>query len=344
MIAFLVLAGLASYTLTPIVRRWALRRGLVDTPNERTLHVGSVPRAGGIAFVLPFLVLLVFAWAVWDAIDKLAFGLLVGAGGVAIVAFLDDLRPRSAWLRLALWAPLLVASLAVYGGLPELNLGFATLRWGTLGSVLALIGGLWLVTLYNFMDGINGLAAGQAVFVAGAAVVLMALTGGPESDPTLLGALALTVAGFLVWNWRPGYIFMGDVGSAFLGATFAVFSLHTETTGPRQLPMLTWHILLMPFLVDATFTLIRRVVTGRQWRKPHREHAYQLAVLAGHSHARVASAVFALDVVLFGFAWWSVRHPTHLLACALGAFALVAVCWFATVRAWPARPETDLPG
>ena len=330
--------GLAALALTPIVRRLCLRWGLVDIANERSLHEGRVPRAGGIAFVLPFLVAVAVGWLAGDIPRCLAFGFLFGAGGVATVAFSDDVRPRSTWLRLALWSPPLLATLAAFGWMHSMDLGFMRLEWGFAGSLVALTGGIWLVTLYNFMDGINGLAAGQAVIVAGGAAGFLWLAGDPVSA-TVAASLASASAGFLVWNWWPRTVFMGDVGSTFLGATFAVLSLHTERGG--LLPMLTWHILLMPFLVDATFTLIRRVATGRQWRRAHRDHAYQRAVLAGYSHAQVACAIFALDVVLLGIAWWSVHRPTHLLACALGAFALTAACWFATALAWPAPPDPD---
>lgn len=330
--------GISSFLLTPLARRLALRIGLTDSPNERTLHTGEVARGAGVAFVIPFLAAVALAWS-WEHIPgRLAFGLLVGAGGVSAVAFSDDLRPKPPLLRLALWCPPLLATLLAYGGLPTLDLGFTRLPWGPAGTVLALIGGLWLVTLYNFMDGIHGLAAGQAVVTAAAGAALLGLDGANPAS-TLCACLAAGAAGFWVWNAR-GQVFMGDVGAAFLGACFAVLGLHTESTG--SLPLLTWLILLMPFLVDTTFTLIRRIGSGRPWGRAHREHAYQRAVLSGRSHARVAMAFIALDLVLVGLAWLSSRQTARLAELSLLSFLGTGCIWLGVRRATKETSEGEL--
>ncbi len=166
---------------------------------------------------------------------------------------------------------------------------------GLVGSLLAVVGIAWLTNLYNFMDGIDGLAAGEAVSVGLVGCGLLAFAG---ADGMALAALSLAAAagGFGVFNWPPAKIFMGDVGSGLLGFAFGVLALASERAG--AVPLMVWMMLLAAFIVDATATLIRRVVNGERWFEAHRSHAYQRAVQMGYSHRDVTLAVMGLNVLL----------------------------------------------
>ncbi|HTT12252.1 MAG TPA: glycosyltransferase family 4 protein [Burkholderiaceae bacterium] len=291
LLAAIVAAG--SIVLTGLVRRYALARSLLDHPNARTSHVTPTPRGGGVAIVVTFC-----AAVAWLAADgKVAIGpaaALIGAGGwVALVGFVDDHRHVPAGMRLcahfigAAWA------LAWLGGLPPLPAFGTGLQLGWFGHVAAALFLVWMLNLYNFMDGIDAIAGIEAITVAlgGAALWWLSTSSETALAPALLAAAA---AGFLVWNFPPARIFMGDAGSGFLGlmlGVFAVWSAHEESR-------LFWSWLILPgvFVVDATLTLIRRVLRGERFYEAHRSHAYQHASRRFGQHRIVALAVGAINV------------------------------------------------
>jgi Fuc2NAc and GlcNAc transferase len=187
-----------------------------------------------------------------------------------------------------------VWTVAWLGGFPSLNVGGSLLRLGTVGAVLAVLALVWAINLFNFMDGIDGIAAVEAITVGGLGGLLLLLRG----DAALAGlsfVLAGAALGFLKWNWSPARIFLGDVGSGFLGFVFGGLAIATERSA--SFPALVWVILSSAFLVDATLTLARRVPRG-QWHRPHRTHAYQRAVQAGFSHAQVSIGVGVFNLFL----------------------------------------------
>ncbi|MBM4200459.1 MAG: glycosyl transferase, partial [Gammaproteobacteria bacterium] len=194
-------------------------------------------------------------------------------------------------------------AVGMLGGFRELPLGLTTVQLGWFGAAFALLWTIWLLNLFNFMDGIDALAGTETVFVAGAAITLMALRQeGVGPTGLALGVLASATAGFLWWNWPPARIFLGDVGSGFLGFALAVIAL-ADMSGPGGgLGLPVWVLLNGVFLVDATYTLLRRIATGQQWYSPHRSHAYQKAtvMLGGH---RPVVAYVGLFNVLWLFPW-----------------------------------------
>ncbi|MEW6105643.1 MAG: hypothetical protein AB1563_04665, partial [Bacillota bacterium] len=239
--------------------------------------------------------------------------------------WLDDRRGLPAALRAV--AQGLAALWALYWlrGFPSLNLGVTRLSLGSVGFVLGVVGIVWFVNLYNFMDGIDGLAATEAITVAGTAALLIGgirvgLLPNPGMTGTAPGAASIALvssllvpasAGFLVWNWPPARIFMGDVGSGFLGFTFGVLAVASENSG--ALPLLVWVLLLGVFVVDATATLLRRIWRRERWTEAHRTHAYQLAVQAGHSHKQVTVAVLGVNIMLGAAATVACVWPRALL-------------------------------
>ncbi|MES9823908.1 MAG: glycosyltransferase family 4 protein [Candidatus Thiodiazotropha endolucinida] len=265
-----------SLGLTGLARFYALRHGLMDRPNIRSSHLVETPRGGGIAFVLIYLALLagamISSFSTDDLDHKLHLTLLLGGGLVVVIGYIDDHRDVSAMVRFIvhLIAALVAVSLLQ---MPAIDLwpGLSLEGWWL--DALMVIGLVWLLNLYNFMDGIDGIASLQGIAVlCGAALVLVLNHAGSEATAWLL-ILAACIAGFLVWNWPPAKIFMGDAGSGFIGYTLGVFALYTANAYPISL--WSWLILLGLFVVDATWTLGVRMANGERWYRPHAKHAYQ---------------------------------------------------------------------
>ncbi|MEW7984313.1 MAG: glycosyltransferase family 4 protein [Candidatus Thiodiazotropha sp.] len=265
-----------SLGLTGLARSYALRRGLMDRPNNRSSHLVETPRGGGIAFVLVYLALLagvmISSLSTDDLDHKLHLTLLLGGGLVVAIGYIDDHRHVSAMVRFTVH--LIAAVIAVtLLRMPAIDLwpGLSLEGWWL--DALMVIGLVWLLNLYNFMDGIDGIASLQGIAVlCGAALLLMLNHAGSEATAWLL-ILAACLAGFLVWNWPPAKIFMGDAGSGFIGYALGVFALYTANAYPISL--WSWLILLGLFVVDATWTLGVRMAHGEKWYRPHAKHAYQ---------------------------------------------------------------------
>ena len=334
-VTILVVAGagfVASLALTGVVRRLALSRSLIDWPNERSSHTRPTPRGGGLGPVLVILVGSALLGA-WGGLPPRVACALVGGGSlIALVGWLDDRRSLGIATRLA--AHVLAAGWAMWwlGGVPTLTVGESAVRLGPLGVVLGGATIVWAVNVTNFMDGIDGLAAGETATVSLTAALLLLAAG----DVPLATAAALTGAsalGFLVWNWQPARIFLGDVGSGFLGFVLAVLAIASERAG--SVPALVWLLLYAAFAVDATSTLVRRALRGERWYAPHRSHAYQRAVQAGWSHARVSASVIGFNLGLGGLAWLATREPGWLWPLLLAG---VVVCAFAYLWVERMRP------
>ena len=264
------------------LRGWLARRDIVDRPNARSSHHRPTPRGGGLA-VVPLVAL---AWA----LGTVAFGADPALGGIAALAvalaalsFRDDLKPMPVGVRLAAQAAAVGAGLTLLGDAPVL--GGAVPLWAD--RLLAGLAWLWFVNLFNFMDGIDALAGVEALVIALGLVAVAWLQGAALAVwwPPL--ALAAAVAGFLVWNWPPARLFLGDAGSVGLG--FLLGWLLLERAAAEQGAV----ALILPayFGADASLTLLKRLFRGAKIWQAHREHAYQRAVRAGRSHAWVVAHV-----------------------------------------------------
>lgn len=325
--ALLFMAWLISLLLTGAVRRYAVRRALFDIPNERSSHTVPTPRGGGLAIA----VTLAFGVATLGFSGivqiKVMWALLGGGALVAGIGWMDDHRHVAPHWRVSVHA--LAALWAVYclGGLAKITVGGDAWHIGWLGSVLAVIGIVWLINLYNFMDGIDGLAGVEAVTAGLSGAALFWWAGLPGLG--LAAALvAMSGAGFLGWNWPPAKIFMGDVGSGLLGYCFAVLALAGEKSG--QVPAALWLVLLAVFVLDATFTLISRVLAGERWYTAHRSHAYQRTAQLGYSHRRVTLTVGLINMlILFPLAALALSYPATLP----WSVGMIAVAGWATWKA-----------
>jgi Fuc2NAc and GlcNAc transferase len=290
----LSVAGISLF-ITGALRRYALASSLMDIPNARSSHLKPTPRGGGMAIVVSFLLVLPLMAGLDFMAWPLAWALLGAGAGIAFLGFLDDHGHIAARWRLlghfsaATWA------LFWLGGLPPFRLlGFSVdLSW--LGHVLAAVYLVWLLNLYNFMDGIDGIASVEAICVCLGGALLYGLVIQNDNAGMLLCLLLMAaVAGFLFWNFPPARIFMGDAGSGFLGITLGILSLQAAWVEPQLL--WSWLILLGVFIVDATFTLLRRLFRGDKVYEAHRSHAYQYASRQYGRHLPVTLAVAGLNL------------------------------------------------
>jgi Fuc2NAc and GlcNAc transferase len=313
---------LLTLLLTGMVRRYAIRRAILDVPNHRSSHSEPVPRGGGVAIVAAIGMALAAIMQVAPIPDGVATALVGGGGAVALIGWFDDRYTLSAGLRAvvhllaAAWALVAVVGVDRFARDPG-------------GSLLAILFIAWLTNLYNFMDGADGVAGTETICAGLVGAVLLAFHGQPGLALLSL-ATAAAAAGFLVWNWPPARIFMGDVGSCFLGFSFGVLALAGEKVG--AVPLLIWIVVLGVFFWDASFTLIRRVLAGEPWYAAHRTHAYQRLIQLGWSHRRVALAVLAGNVLLMPFVWAASIWDNGIVPIVAGSALLCGAAWWTIQR------------
>lgn len=286
-IFMIVTVFLISVILTGLIRRYALIKNILDIPNDRSSHHAPTPRGGGLSFVLLFSCII--AWLAFRGIIQLPlFYALSGGILVALIGWFDDVKSLRALTRAAIQG--LTGIWAIYwlGGMPSLV-------HGTLGYIIGVISIIWCINLYNFMDGIDGLAGAEGVFISLSAGILLALIG-VSGISLLCFLLTASIGGFLVWNWPPAKIFMGDVGSGYLGYIFCVLAI--ATANAKTLSLIFWCVIPAVFLFDSTFTVIKRKLEGKRWYEAHREHAYQCLTGFGWSHKLVTVSVSLLNFLV----------------------------------------------
>jgi Fuc2NAc and GlcNAc transferase len=323
-IALCVALCVLSAVLTRFVHGVSARFHLLDMPNERSSHTRPVPRTGGIAIAI----VLLGGIALLAAMDALAPQLAraIVPAGVALVAVgvVDDLRGVPAWARLLVHVASVGWFLAMIGGAPDFGIAWLqrsdVVRWS-----VTFIGLVWLLNLFNFMDGIDGLAASEAVFTPLGMVALASLhkvSGHALTLPLIVAAVPL---GFLRWNWPPARVFMGDAGSGLLG--FMMGAMIVIADHELGLSWAVSVILLGVFIIDATTTLICRMFRGDKWYSAHRSHAYQHLSRRLKSHKAATSLLLLVNVLwLLPLAYaaaewprWSVVFVAVALAPLVGA-------------------------
>lgn len=337
-IVFLCVTFASSYWLTGAVTRYALHNCMLDRPNGRSSHSTPTPRGGGAAFAGVIIgIVLPVLFAVYPDERELWIALASGGALVAVLGWLDDRGGLSARVRILVHT--IAACWAVYciGGWESLYVGGASLPLGMIGSAIAVLVIVWFTNLFNFMDGIDGLCATEVIVVGAFAGLLFWMTG-QNALAAFLGLMVAAVIGFLPWNWSPAQVFMGDCGSGTLGFLVGTLMVASETI--EGLPALTWCLLLGVFLMDATATLLYRVFAGQKWYQAHRSHAYQKAVQAGYSHARVTSLVVLFNLLLGAAAVFTVLVSSSLLFLLLAAIVLLFWLWNHVRRLEPAKLES----
>jgi UDP-N-acetylmuramyl pentapeptide phosphotransferase/UDP-N-acetylglucosamine-1-phosphate transferase len=270
-----------------IFRIWSVKNKILDVPNERSSHSVPTPRGGGLVIVLTSL----FAYIVYSKITGRHFSgsYLLGASIIALVSWLDDLLTISFVWRFLIQSLSAVLIVSTLGHFTEIYIPFGgNFDLNVFGSILTFFWIIWLTNAFNFMDGIDGLAGLQAV-TAGIGWLIIGRISGFEGASVLGGVLAFSSAGFLLQNWYPAKVFMGDVGSAFLGFSFAVLPLiaeHDQVKTNSILPLLPLISvsLVWLFWFDTVLTFFRRMLKGEKVWQAHREHIYQKLVIVGYTH------------------------------------------------------------
>ena len=330
-----VAALIASHSLTRAIKRAARALRLIDVPNERSSHAVPTPTGGGLAIVVSTTLAMGLLTAVGIIPTRLFLALGPGGAAVAAVGFIDDQRSLSARIRLlvhfsaAAWAVVCIGPVNLFriaGETPGLE-------W--LSYAVCTVGIVWFLNMFNFMDGIDAIAASEAAFLSAGALLLALYSAGASYIAASAAVVGASSVGFLVWNWPPAKTFMGDVGSGYLGFVFAVLGLASGVHGGSTL--CSCLILAGVFVVDSTFTLVRRFVRGEQILQAHRTHAFQLlAQRMGHRNA-------TLSVALVNLAWLlpcalaSVLWPRDAIWITLAAFSPIILGAFAIGAG---RPDT----
>ena len=275
----------ASMVLTGLLRRWLLSRQILDRPNERSAHITPVPRGGGLAVLVVLL-------PTWALVDPALWPLLLAAAVLGSVGWWDDLKGLSPWPRL------IAQGLAVGLGLWQLGPVTHGMLPAPFDLALSGIAWLWFVNLFNFMDGIDGIAGVEAISI-GLGLLVIGLWFPNFGDLAALSAgLVGAVLGFLYWNWHPAKLFLGDVGSQALGFLIGFLLLRAASAGAWAAAL----ILPLYFLADASWTLLRRLIARENIMAAHAQHIYQQAVRLGRNHGQVATSVLIANLALIAFA------------------------------------------
>ena len=314
---YLIIPAVVSYFGIILYRRVAISRDIVAIPNFRNLHASPLPVGGGIVFSFVFVFSLFFIWWLNQISDDLFWVLAVGGGSAALFGFLDDLKDIRASSKLVAQFFLSGWLLFWLGGGTLLSIDWIPVLVAIPVTALFLV---WMVNAYNFMDGIDGMAVSGAVFVFGAITLVMLLTNSKSEFIIAPVLLLTTTSTFMVFNWPPASIFMGDSGSVFLGYIFGALILFTVKSG--DISIWTWLIVFGYFFADTTITQLMRIILVKKWYLPHRSHAYQnLARITG-SHLKVTGGVVLYNVVwILPLTIWSVIKPEMALFAVVLAIA-----------------------
>ena len=277
-----------SFGLTYFIKNYAAKKSLLAAVNERSLHVKATPYGGGIAIMISWSLGLLYLYMYDKIASELFYALIMGVI-LSIVSYADDLFELSAKFRLFVQGAVAIGGLIALGGLESLDFKVLVIENQIITNGVAFLLIVWFINVYNFIDGIDGYAGSEALFLAFGGLLFF---GGEH-----FLVLAASVGGFLIWNWHRAKIFMGDAGSTLLGYSVAIFSIYYANE--QSLNLWLWVTLFSLFLFDALFTLFRRYKNGEEIFSGHKKHAYQRLVQSGWSHRRVVLWGMGLNVIIF---------------------------------------------
>ncbi|MDN5105677.1 glycosyltransferase family 4 protein [Aliarcobacter butzleri] len=284
---------LISFLLTYFIKNYMIKKSLVASVNERSSHTVPTPHGGGIAIAITWFIGLFYLYFIGQIENNLFYALLFGIV-ISIVSFFDDIYELSPKLRLIIQAIVAIGGLYFLGGFETLTFGIFDIQNSIFTNIFAFFMIIWFINLYNFLDGINGYAGSEAIFLSLAGFILF---GGNH-----FLVLAVAVLGFLYWNWNKAKIFMGDVGSTLLGYNVAIFTIYYANQEPTNFWI--WIILFSVYWFDATLTLIRRKLNKERLSQAHKKHAYQRLTQAGWSHYKVTNYSIGLNILLFAIVYF----------------------------------------
>lgn len=323
---YILLVFGVSWICIGMYRRYAVEKGILDTPNKRSSHNAPTPRGGGIIFVGGTIVLLSILYY-YHFLDLNQISYFIPASCIGILGYIDDRIGLSSSSRFFIHFVCAIGFLFLIK-----EGGFVLQNWINLplpiNFLILSVAIVWSINLFNFMDGIDGIAASEAIFclVSGGFIFHQAQA---YEFATLIWGIAAILGAFLTWNWPMAKIFMGDAGSGFLGMLIATFALLSYKF--FNVPIMVWGILTSLFWYDATVTLVRRILAKEKWYAPHRSHAYQRMVQYGWSHQKVLICTLLINMVLSSLALWAYHHPNFIPA-ALTLALLFLTCLYIMVE------------
>ncbi len=279
---------LSSTLLTYFIKNYMIKHSIFSELNARSSHTVPTPHGGGCAVSITWFIALIYLFSNNRIESNLFYALFVGAF-ISMLSFLDDIYKLSVRLRIIVQSTVSIIGITFLGGLDILDLGFIEISNPIVSNIFALLLIVWFINLYNFLDGIDGYAGVEAIFLGLAGFILF---GGDH-----FVVLIVSVLGFLFWNYKDAKIFMGDVGSTLLGYNIAIFTIYYSNTHPMNLWV--WIILFGLFWFDATTTLVRRILNKEKLNEAHNKHAYQRMVQSGWSHFKVTNWSILINLVLF---------------------------------------------
>lgn len=314
---FLPLTFLCSFLGTWLIIQLGKSQHWLDQPNSRSSHSIPTPTSGGVAFVLVFIIASLLVFRASSPGFNVVLVLILCAC-IAALGLADDIIKLGISTRILSQFLVVAGALAIFG-VPAIPLFDFYFESGWVGYMLLTLILIWFINLFNFMDGLDGIAASQVIFICLSVYVVTSNDSNAEYHNLLL-LLVAAVGGFLLFNVAPARVFMGDIGSNFLAFVLIVAGLASTTTGITN--VWVWSILASIFIVDATYTLLARMLRGETWYFAHRTHAYQLAAVYLNSHGKVVIAVTLINCGwLLPLAWWSHLEPQWGLALTLFAWA-----------------------
>lgn len=304
---------LASFIGVWLYRKIAIKRKIMDIPNERSSHTIPTPRGGGVAIAILWFIAITYEFLFFKSMPNNLYYACWSGGILAIVGIVDDIKDISPKIRMI--AQVISAGLALFflGGLQKVDLGFYTFESVWILTPVTFIAIIWFINLFNFLDGIDGHLATEVIFITAGACLFV------------LNSIALIIAcitlGFLFLNWQKAKIFMGDVGSTLLGFNIAVLAIYFQNTDRSSIIM--WIMLSSVFWFDATFTLLRRWRNKEQLSKAHKKHAYQRIVQFGFSHQKTVLFASTINIIILGLVVLSFQYAELTLIFLLINIALL---------------------
>ncbi len=279
--------ALFSFILTYLIRKIALKHSFVDIPNERSSHSIPTPHGGGLAIVISWYIGITFLFY-FDLIEANLFYALLSGAILAVISLIDDLIKVKPVIRLFIHFITVIIAFSFLEGLRSFIIPGVEMGYFFLIYPFVIIGMVWFINLFNFMDGIDGFASVEAIIIV---LVMFVFSG------NIINLLFIAcISGFLFWNWPKAKIFMGDVGSTQLGFILVVLGIYFHNT--FKFSILNWIMLSSPFWFDATFTLYRRWRNKEKLSQAHKKHAYQRIVQAGFSHQKVIFSLIIINVIV----------------------------------------------
>lgn len=301
-----------------VYRNIAEKKTILDLPNERSSHSKPTPRGGGIVIAILWFIVLTQLFLNGGIERRLFFALLCGLP-ICLIGLADDVFNIPPKARFLIHVTASSAAILLLGGMSDIDLGFGLSNLSFISKIIVIIAVTWFTNLFNFLDGIDGYISVEIIFIGLSSFVLFGII-----PPVLLATIT---AGFLVWNWQPAKIFMGDAGSTLLGFTIAIFAVYYHNESD-SINIFYWLMLSSLFWFDATLTLFRRWRNHETLTKAHKKHAYQRAVLSGLSHQKTVIMALVINILIFNLVWLSLSFTQLTLIFFIINMAIL----YATVR------------